>query len=341
MERKTAVARATIDDVAKEANVSIKTVSRVINKEPNVRERTRERVLEAVKKLGYHPSQSARVLAGNRTFLIALVYDNPSPSYLVGLQNGALAECNTQGYTLVLHPVDSTSRKLGTDLRAWLETSPVDGLILTPPINDSRSVLRNLKEIGIPFVSIAPQKISEGLRVSIDDRAAAKEMTNHLISLGHEKIGFIKGHPSHGAGRMRFDGFKDAMGANDITINDHFIAQGYFSFESGRDAAETLLDGSSHPTAIFAANDDMAAAVIQVAAEKGIVVPKDLSVVGFDDSVISRQVSPPLTTIRQPIRQMGETATRLLLQHLRTRETPEPEKLDYQLMERGSCGTPS
>lgn len=327
-----------INDVAKEAGVSIKTVSRVLNREQNVRSETREKVLKAANKLGYQPNRSARGLAGNRTYLIALLYDNPSPNYLMDLQSGILKACQENAYGLVLHPVDCQSTDLKSDLASFLAHSPVDGVILTPPVCDIPEMANHFEKQDLKAVAIEPFDISRWHAVTIDDRAGAKELTEHLISLGHESIGFIKGHPSHGAGGRRFDGFCDALREADIKPDENLIAQGAFSFESGLQAAEDLLKKAKRPTAIFAANDDMAAATLQKAHALGFNVPDELSVAGFDNTQVSQQVWPPLTTINQPIRRMGHRAVNNLLTLLREGEASENDELPFELVIRASTG---
>ena len=327
-----------IDDVARTAGVSIKTVSRVMNKEPNVREATRQKVLQAATQLDYRPSLSARGLAGSRTYLLALVYDSATPNYLVDLQEGILSQCSANSYGLVLLPVDAGSTNLASVIDRLMEHSRVDGFILTPPVCDQPHLVKHLKKAKLPFISIGPFDIEQGFSITIDDRAAAQEMTNYLISLGHTKIGFIKGHPTHGAGGRRLDGYKAALKAANIPFDKALVAPGLFTFESGLKAAKKLLTLVKPPTAIFAANDDMAAAVLQHAHLMGFQVPADLCVAGFDDTTLSHQVWPPLTTIRQPIRQMGEQATQNLLSAIRSEDVAQNHELPFELIARSSSG---
>jgi LacI family transcriptional regulator len=330
--------RSTIDDVARHAGVSIKTVSRVINKESNVREATRKKVAEAAEALDYRPSLAARGLAGSKTYLVALLYDSATPNYLVDLQAGILSQCTANAYGLVLQPVDTETTKLSKDVERFLAHSPVDGLILTPPVCDQPELIRHLKKMKTPFISVAPFDIEQGLAVAIDDRAAAREMTDHLISSGHRRIAFIKGHPTHGAGGRRLDGYRDALEAADIPFDKGLVTPGLFTFRSGLVAAKKLLSLDPLPTAIFAANDDMAAAVLQHAHEMGLRTPKDLSVVGFDDSTLSRHVWPTLTTVRQPIREMGEQAAETLLSAIRKSDVAAIQELPFELIIRNSSG---
>lgn len=324
--------KATIEDVARLAGVSIKTVSRVTNNEPNVRAGTRERVREAIAELGYRPNPSARSLAARRSYLVGLLYDNPSPSYLINIQNGALSTCRAEGYDLVIHPCDYRSADLSEDLTTMVRQSRVDGVILTPPLCDMPSVLELLKELDTPFVRISPaDSLYQRRSITTNDQEVSAQMTEYLLGLGHRHVGFICGHPDHGAVSSRYDGYVAALAAASIPLREELVIQGYNSVESGEQSAQQLLDLAQPPTAIFAANDDMAAGALRAAHERGVRVPADLSVAGFDDTPIAQQVWPTLTTIRQPIKQMAERATAVLLQQLR-------DDADADLDRRIDCG---
>jgi LacI family transcriptional regulator len=193
-------ATATIYDVARAAAVSIKTVSRVLNGEPNVRPQTRQRVMESAAALRYRPSLSARSLAGARSYLLGLLFDNPSPAYVAEVQSGLTARCREAGYHLVVEPVSCESPDVASVVEALTGALRMDGLVLTPPVCDAAAVLDVLDSIGMPYVRIAPWgDVGRGARVAMDDRRAAYEMTDHLLELGHRDIGFIRGHPRHGS----------------------------------------------------------------------------------------------------------------------------------------------
>ena len=316
-ERERTVNKATIADVASLAGVSIKTVSRVTNNEPNVRADTRVKVRAAIEQLGYQPNPSARSLASRRSYLLGLLYDNPSPSYLINIQNGSLTICRAEGYDLVIYPCDYRSERLTDDLRAMVRQTRVDGVILTPPLCDMSPVTDALQLLGIPFSRISPadMKFTEQSIVTNDKSISAK-MTSHLIELGHQDIAFVRGHPDHGAVCNRYDGYVEALRANGLPLRSELVAQGYNSVESGEACARALLKLPTAPTAIFAANDDMAAGALRAAHALGVRVPDQLSVAGFDDTPIAEQVWPALTTIRQPIKKMAERATAVLLRQL-------------------------
>ncbi len=306
--------RVTIQTVADKAKVSIKTVSRVLNKEGSVRETTRDKVLAIIAELGYEPSPAARALARNSSKIIGLIYDNPSAAYITDVQNGALNACDKNEYSLVIHPCLQEGESLTEDLINLVQRSRLDGLILTPPITDNKLIIQALLDKKIPFACIAPEQTSSNYSsVSCNDSVIGKEITNYLIDSGHEKIGFIIGHADHGAATQRFTGYQEALLAANINISEDFIVQGDFSFESGLKAAERLLNLSDRPTAIFAANDYMAAGTLRAAFSLGIKVPSELAIVGFDDAPVSRQISPSLSTVKQPVSKMAETATNLLI----------------------------
>ncbi len=332
--------KATIADVARLAGVSIKTVSRVANREPNVSDSTRARVQEAIDALGYRPDPSARSLASRRSWLIGLLYDNPSASYLVNIQFGALAVSRAEGYDVVIHPCDYQDERLPREIASMVAQSKVEGVILTPPLSDMNSISQVLEETGTPYARIAPaDRRPDKCEVYTNDREACAEMTRYLASLGHRRIAFIVGHPDHGALQERLAGYREGLAASGIEMDKRLIAQGYNSFESGVECARALLDSSNRPTAVFASNDDMAAGTMKVAHEMGLEIPTDLSVAGFDDVPLAAQLWPSLTTIRQPIEEMARRATELLLHELRGHVGDEPEKIiESTLVVRDSTG---
>ena len=333
--------KATITDVAKRAGVSMKTVSRVLNNEPNVAEKTRARVKAIADELRYSPNLAARGLATSKTYLIALIYDNPSPNYISHIQRGAIDACREVGYHLVVEPMSLTCNVSHDEkvkaVRALLDRLPVDGVILTPPLTDSEAILEVLTELNIKCVRIAPKNGGAQAFVGMDDETASYQMTQYLLEQGHKKIAFILGHADHVATLLRRAGYMRAMEEAGLTISNDLIVQGDFSFESGAAGARKLLaaDSAERPTAIFASNDDMAAAVISVAGQMGLDVPEELSVCGFDDTPLARVIWPALTTVRQPIYKMGHKAAKELVR----RSDEEAEKgqiLDFEIMLRDS-----
>ena len=336
-------APATISDVAEVAGVSIKTVSRVFNEEPNVREETRRRVLQVVADLDYHPNIAARSLAGRKSFLIGLLYDNPCANYILGLQSGSLDRLRGDKWRLLVVPCEESARMGGKSTLSMVRAAGVGGVILTSPICDNAEIVNELLAARIPMVRIAPAD-SVGVdavtpSVGMDDRSAAAEITRHLIGLGHRRIAIILGDPTHSSNNERWAGFCRAMDEAGLEIDPSLIGRGLYTFESGLEAARPLLERSDRPTAIFAQNDDMAAGAIIAAGELGIAVPGELSVAGFDDSQIASTVWPRITTIRQPIRAMAQAATDALVTLMEgSHRAPEHRLMPYELIIRGSTG---
>lgn len=328
--------RIRIEDVAEAAGVSMKTVSRVLNQEPNVREETRNRVQAAVEKLQYKPNPSARSLAGQRAYVVALIYDNPSSNYLMEVQGGVLDACRASHYNLVLGPVAYDHPDCIAHVVDLIQHSRSDGLVLTPPLTDNVKLLAHLDALGVPFASISPRTPRGRVGVTLDEHGAVFEMVCHLISLGHRRIGHIKGHPDHGASEWRHAGYREALKRAGIAYDPALVVDGEFSYDSGVRGADKLLDLADPPTAIFAANDDTAAGVIRAAGKRKLVVPDDLSVCGFDDTPISRQIFPQVTTVRQPTREMGRIATLELLKAIRDPNAGEMMHMSYALQLRES-----
>lgn len=328
----------TLRDVADVCGLSFKTVSRVLNDEPNVRADTREKVLEAARSLNYHPHMAARSLVARRNFLVGLLFENPSPNYVLDLQMGSLERLKDERYRLLTMPIGSYQELKGR-IVSLVRSAGLDGVILSPPISDDPAVLEELESAGVPFVRIA--SVHDGLRgpqIASNDLDAAREMTDYLIELGHRRIGFIKGDPTHRAAAVRYQGFCEAMAAAGLPIDPRHVREGAFTFASGHQAAAALFAGGDHPTAVFASNDDMAAGCLIAAYEAGLSVPDDVSVVGYDDSQVAQIVWPRLTTVRQPTAEMARAATDILLSILS--DQPHEENVDFghDLVVRSSAG---
>jgi LacI family transcriptional regulator, galactose operon repressor len=335
----------TIHEVARHASVSPMTVSRVINGESNVRDTTREIVMEAVRALNYRPNPAARVLAGARDTRIALIYSNPSASYLSEMLVGALDGSHRTASQLVLDRWDNL-KPAQEKAAAQKLAEGITGVILPPPLCESKAIAAAFAAEGVPAVALATGKAREDVScVRIDDFHAAREMTAHLIAQGHTRIAFIKGQPTQTASGQRLAGFEAAMEEAGHEIDPSLVIQGFFTYKSGLEAAEKLLARKRIPTAIFASNDDMAAAAISVAHRRGLDVPNDLSVVGFDDTPIATTVWPELTTIRQPIAAMAEAAINLLLHKIRRPKDRHANQavdhlVPYVLVKRDSVAPP-
>lgn len=328
----------TIGDVARMAGVSIKTVSRVLNKEKYVAQQTRDHVETVVARLGFRPNFAARALAGHRSFQIALIYDNPSPYNAQNIQAGVRARCTESGYRMIAQPSDGDSTSLVDEISDLIAQAQLDGIILTPPFTESAAIRSEILRRHIPLAMISPAEPDPEIASTfIDNRAAAAEMTQHLIALGHRRIGFVEGDPRYATSARRRQGFEDALAAAGIALDPQLIRPGHFDFASGSAAADSLLDLAEPPTAIFASNDDMAAGVLATAHRRGIRVPTQLSVAGFDDTDLAAVVWPPLTTIHQPVRALGHAAADLLFQ---LPNRIEQRRLRHELVIRGSTAPP-
>lgn len=333
----------TIADVARRAGVSLKSVSRVINKEPHVSPKLLAKVAAAIAELNYVPDPAARSLAGVRSFTIGVLFDNPSPNYTMKAIMGAYRACVARGYHMRFDTLDSVggSALLSTQLDAVVRNGRTDGFVLTPPLTDNREVLDYLERQNIRYVRIAPV-IDPGRSpsISIDDAAAAAEAAQYLSDLGHKVIGLVNGPPQHGAATTRRTGFVEKLKSisADIVIHE---TKGDFLFESGISAGEVLLSCDPRPTAIFATNDDMAAGLLVACGRAGLTVPDDVSIVGFDDSWIATSVWPYLTTVHQPIENMAAEAVELLLKQSENGVPTEERFLDYHFVRRDSSSAPA
>jgi LacI family transcriptional regulator len=323
----------TILDVAHHAGVSMKTVSRVLNGEAHVRQALRDKVNQSVQALGYRPNLAARQLAGQRSFIIAYPFNNPSPAYITDVLMGAAHACRDRGYHLVSEPVDLDERMLPVIERLVATLRP-DGMILTPPLCDIPAVVEQVERLKVPLVRIAGGLDLYGEVIQVDDRSISEQLVAHLIAEGHRRIGFISPHPDHAAAQSRHHGYLDALAAAGIDADPALIRPGRFDLKSGAEAARSLLDLAGRPTAIFAANDYMALGALQVARSRGLDIPGDVAIAGFDDSPGSRLSYPALTTVRQPTEALGACAAAMLLG-----DPAGGPDLRHQLIIRGSTRT--
>jgi LacI family transcriptional regulator len=329
----------TINDVARLAGVAKVTVSRVINDSQLVTRETRRNVMAAIESLNYAPDKQARGLASKRSFLIGLVYDNPNALYISDIQKGILSVCRQAGYELIMHPSDMTSPGLNSEIVQFVSRAQVDGLILLSPISQIDSLARRLKEDNVPYVRISPKKVDAQSRIVIsNDRHGAQLMTEYLVSLGHRNIGFVSGPASNLSAQQKQEGFEETMRKHGLTVRKGLVTEGDNTFDSGVQAGQILLRRKNPPTAIFASNDDMALGVMKTAALRGIAVPDQLSVAGFDDSTIATVVWPDLTTVRQPAEHMGAIAAgKVLAQLVNDREKQDrPIEIEPELVVRNS-----
>lgn len=335
----------TIKQVAELAGVSQMTVSRVINDHRLVKAATREKVQNAIAKLNYRPNLSARRLAGGKALFIGLVYHNPSPGYLNKVLVGGLSACREAGHHLVLEDLGQRAPYSEPVKTAeYLSQAGLDGVIVTPPISNLEAFMDTLDELNVPVVRIAAFDLAiDKPHISMDDHLAVREIVGHIIDHGHRNIAFIKGPSTHPAGQHRYSGFAEEMKARGLDVKPEYVLQGDFTYRSGMDCGEKLLSLPTPPTAVYASNDDMAAGVVTAAYRKGLAVPHDLSVAGFDDTEIATNIWPPLTTIRQPISEMAAQAIRLLAAHIHgnTDDIHELSHLmEFELVKRDTVARP-
>lgn len=309
--------KATINDVAKHADVSIKTVSRVMNNEPSVRQLTRDKVIASVEALDYRPNLAARNLAGNTSFSIAYVYDNPNAYYVIDMQNGILDACKKQGFELLIHPCNSRSENIIDEIIGMVKQSRIAGLVLTPPFSEMSDFVKKLSSIDVKIVRImSGSDVPDDLTpcIMIDDFEAAKAITQHLIDLGHNTIGFIAGGAEHKSTSERLKGYQQALSDNNIILDERLIIPGEYSFESGvKGAKELMSDGHKKPTAIFSCNDEIAAGALFAARLMNYEIPEQLAIAGFENSPFSRQTWPKLTTANQPNSDIARQAANMLI----------------------------
>lgn len=327
----------TIDDVALEAGVSAKTVSRVLNNEPNVRPTKRELVLKAARNLGYKPNPAARSLAGARSFLLAHLHDNPVPEYVSAVNQGIYKACRANGYFLLPEPVDSRSSDWLDRIQSFLMTSRADGVILSPPLADNPEVLSLLQNTETPYARLSPANREDKTpSMRMDDSLASQQLTQHLINYGHSKIAYISGPEGHTASTERHKGYIKALTAAYIQIRPDYAAAGDYSMRSGHTAALKFLKMKDRPTAIMAANDDMAVGALTAIMAAGLSIPGDISLTGFDDTRLAAAVWPSLTTVRQPVSAMARRAAERLM--VPADDSPLQEMFDFELVVRQSTG---
>jgi LacI family transcriptional regulator len=330
----------TIHDVARHAGVSSMTVSRVMTGKRHVSEAMRERVNAAIAALDYSPNLTARSFSS--AVRVGAIYSNPSSSNLGTFLMGAFRQSGESGCQFLIEP-GSTEKQALASLHRLIE-SRIGGVILPPPLCDSEALLDlalSSDVIPLAFATAIPR---EGVSaIIVDDYKGAYDMTRHLIALGHRKIGFVQGDPKHSPSQRREQGYRAAMAGASLMIRDEWIAPGLFTYKSGLDAGRQLLHSDQRPTAIFASNDDMAAAITAVAHGMNLTIPRDLTIVGFDDAQIASTIWPELTTIRQPISDMASRAVALLSEQVREARTgikPEVRHVREMLtlVERASSG---
>ncbi|MGB7373062.1 LacI family DNA-binding transcriptional regulator [Pontixanthobacter sp.] len=347
----------TIEHVAQAAGVSRQTVSRVINRGPNVKPAMRERVESAVEELGYVPNLSARRMGGGKSFLILAINDRQRTleNWQAGRGNdwvdqmlyGGMTECEKHGFHLVFELIDADPQLAPRQLSRVLSSLRPDGVVLTPPHSDNLQLLELLADRQIPCARIGKDDGSSQVDIFMDEAGAAGEATRHLLAHGHRQIAFVAGAPEYGNSRKRIEGFRAALADAGLPENAGLVANGDFRFDTAAGEIARLLDGSAPPSAIIADNDEMAFAALHLADQRSICVPGQLSVISFEDTPGVRFSVPPLTAIRQPTAEMiGKACERLIAiangaaGALWTGESPGSDRFEmpYRLINRATTG---
>lgn len=338
---------ATIRDVAAVAGVSIKTVSRILNQEPNVSPDTQAKVLAAVTALEYAPNTSAQNLSRARAKTIGLLYaylprQRIGGEYISALQTGALAVCEENAFGLMLMPVRPYSDDLLEQVSKHLRKHRVHGVIVTSLIDTIPGLFGLLDSEECAHVCVNANDIpASGNCVVIDDEDAAYRMVRHILSFGHRRVAFISGLSWSRPSKDRYAGFMRAMREAKLKPAAAHVKEGDYSFESGKQAALQLLTSEARPTAIFACGDAMAVGAMHAAYELGLRLPDDLSVAGFDDTELAVAVWPQLTTVHQPLSQMAAKAAQVLIERPNRDAHDSPAQrstFECEIVQRGSVG---
>ena len=336
----------TIKHVAADAGVSLQTVSRVINDAPNVRPEMTRRVKASIEKLGYTPSIAAQRMSGSRSYLILALNDRArtiadwqarrGSDWVDQMLLGGMLKCAEHGYRMIFELVDTHNDHVRRELNAALVALQPDGVILTPPHSDNPLITGLLVERGIPFARIGSLGEGGGIPLIMGDENAARMATRHLIELGHRRIGFITGSGEYALSRWREDGWRAEMAAAGLDTGG-LCQPGDFSYAAGYRAASELLGKPDRATAIIASNDAMAMACVAAAADRGLEIPGDLSLVSFDNTPMVALSQPALTAIDQPIAETMARAAELLIMKKRGDEIPGgPAIIEASLIDRGS-----
>ncbi len=330
----------TITEVAKLAGVSVKTVSRVMNNYQHISPKTREKVERAMEELSYAPSSIARQMRLGDSLSIGMLYGDPSSGYQARLNHAVLKACSDARRYLAVELFDEKNIEWQGQVEAFLDRTKVTNMILVPPMCDSTDLHELLSRRQVNFVLISPSRPVPGASsIAMDDRRAARGMVNHFIDLGHKRIAHIGGHPDHVATLLRRQGYEEALQRAGLEVRSDYIVSGRFRFRNALECAEQLLSLKERPTAIFAANDEMAAAVVMTANRLGLRVPEDLSVAGFDDTPIAQTIWPELTTVAQPFEEIAKAAVESMrMMKSRGGSVSETLILDHEILIRASTG---
>jgi LacI family transcriptional regulator len=334
------VSRVTITDVAARAGVSSGTVSRVINDDVHVRTETRARVLRVMDQLGYIANRQARSLAGGKTDVMGLIVPDLGTAYIGEIIRGIDMELGRTGLDLILYTTHRTASKEAGYV-ANLAQGMVDGLVLVLP-RSPEDYIETLTRRGFPFVLVDHQGTGRDCpAVGATNWQGAYDATEYLLKLGHTRIGFITGSMDLGCSQDRLAGYRAALNDHHLPTSPELEYEGEFNQPDGYAGGSAFLDLDDPPTAIFASNDVMAMGVMDAVRNRGLRIPDDVSIVGFDNIPQSAVIVPPLTTVEQPLEQMGRAATQMLLRILRKREENVGRmELPTQLVVRRSSSAP-
>jgi LacI family transcriptional regulator len=331
--------RSTIREVALRAGVSHQTVSRVINNSPDVADATRELVLRAIAELDYHPNAQAVGLSRNRSDIVGVVVDSLTEPFFSHIVAGVLRSLRSRGRLMLLATVDDAGQLDAID--TLQRSRRIDGLVIVLPLASSLEWVRRTVT-HVPAVHVDLQYDLDVNGISVDNFGGAYAATEHLLGLGHRRVGIITGRSDIPVGLVRLDGYRAALEAHGIAFDEALVAPGDFSYESGRRGAELLMALPEPPTAIFACDDQMAFGAVNALARRGVSVPRDVSVMGFDDTVDAARFNPPLSTVRQPLREMGELAGEIVCRLIdATATSPARITLPTELVVRESTAPPS
>ncbi|WP_321185838.1 substrate-binding domain-containing protein [Paenibacillus sp. FSL M8-0142] len=300
-------------DVAKAANVSVATVSRVLHNLNGYSQKTKLKVLQAVEELGYHPNAIARGLVNKRTQTLGVLFPNVSSGFSSEILYGIEEAAHEKGYSVIVCNTAEDGKRTMKYLQV-LREKQVDGVVFTSELLKDE-YYHQMNDMKLPVVLVNTHSTKYSIPyVKVDDRQASYQATAYLIGKGHKEIAMIAGTPwDPVAGIPRVEGYRQALTDHGIPFEDTKIAYGNFHMESGRTAMAKLLKEAPPFTALFAASDEMAIGAMGMAFEKGLRVPEDLSIIGYDDLNLAKIIFPPLTTIHQPLAEMGRLAVEKLI----------------------------
>jgi LacI family transcriptional regulator len=333
----------TLEQIAKLAGVSRSTVSRVVNDHPNVRVQVRQRVWQVIRETGYEPHAAARSLATHRTQIVGVIIPEAvttlfTEPFFVRFLSGATEACNSNQYHLMLALLNDPAGQEAM-YRRVVRGGHLDGAIVASTRLDDPLIPRLLED-RLPCVSVGRHPIEQVSYVDIDNVAAAQVAVEHLICLGHKRIGTITGRLNMSSGQDRLEGYRQALEAQRIPVEEELVVEGDFSEGSGATGAQCLISASA--TAIFAGSDSMAVGAMKTIRQAGLRVPQDIALVGFDDVAIATAVEPALTTVRQPIERLASMAVEVLLSMLENPTNAQSPAhkitLPTELVVRDSCG---